>query len=156
MAGLYQTQGEYDKALSLFLFQKTLVILEKVSGTQHLEVAISLSNLAKAYQAQGDYEKALSLSQRASSIREKVLGTEHPDVAANLNHLAELYRIQGKYNKARPLYERALKIAREKLGKTHPETQIYMMNYLTLLEEIDKSQEKHGTIISKIKHFFTE
>jgi tetratricopeptide (TPR) repeat protein len=97
LAGLYQTQGDYAKAVPLF--KRSLAIREKALGPDHPDVAMSLNNLAGLYQTQGDYAKAVPLYRRALAITEKALGPDHLDVATNLNNLAGLYKTQGDYAK---------------------------------------------------------
>ena len=97
--------GRYDEARPLA--ERAPGIYENVLGSEHPDVAQSLTNLAELYRAQGDYTKAEPLHQRAWGY-EKVLSPEHPDVANSLNNLAVLYRVQGDYTKAEPLHQRAL------------------------------------------------
>lgn len=106
-------------------YEEMLQILETELGPEHLDIAITLDNLAGLYENLGDYEKALLLCQRAFEINEKVLGPEHPDVAITLNNLAGLYRQMGDYEKALPLYQRALEISEEEHGSEHPDDPFY-------------------------------
>ena len=118
LAALYESMGEYEKALPLY--KRALEISEKVLGPEHPSVATTLNNLAVLYKSMGEYEKALPLYKRALETREKVLGPEHPSVATTLNNLAGLYESMGEYEKALPLYKRALEIREKVLGPEHP------------------------------------
>ena len=69
LAWLYQQQGQYAKAESLY--QRTLIIREKALGQSHPFVARTLDNLAGIYRRQGEYARAEALYQRALNIREK-------------------------------------------------------------------------------------
>jgi tetratricopeptide (TPR) repeat protein len=100
--------GKYDQALPLA--ERSLAIREKVLGTNHVDVAESLNNLAAIYDDKGDYSKAEPLYKSALEIREKALGSEHADVALYLNNLGLLYLTKGDYAKAEPLLQRALGI----------------------------------------------
>lgn len=111
--------GQYEKAQSLA--KRALAIKEKVLGSEHLEVAKSLNNLAILYWFRGNYAEAEPLHKRALAIREKVLGPEHPEVAKSLNNLATLYSERGNYAEAEPLYRRALAIREKALGPEHPD-----------------------------------
>ena len=51
LAMLYDSQGKYEKAESLY--QNSLVILEKALGKNHPDVAVCLNNLAEIYRVQG-------------------------------------------------------------------------------------------------------
>ena len=101
---------------------------EKTSEPDHLETAVSLTNLALAYQGVGEYDKALPLYNRALKIREKALGPEHLDTIAGLNNLATLYLDMGAFGKSLPLYERILKIREKNPGPDHPDTAVSLNN----------------------------
>jgi CHAT domain-containing protein/Tfp pilus assembly protein PilF len=103
----------YDKAETLY--QRALVINEKVLGPEHPEFANSLYTLANLYTERGDYAKAEQFFQRALVIREKVLGPGHPDIAFTLKGLAVLRVRRGDYMNAEPLYQRALTIMEKTL-----------------------------------------
>ena len=120
LAALYDTLGQYDKALPLY--QRALAIREKALGPEHNDTASSLNNLAWLYDALGQYDKALPLYQRALAIKEKVLGPEHAETAVSLNNIAYLYDALGQYDKALPLYQRALVIREKVLGPEHTDT----------------------------------
>lgn len=76
LASLYQKQGKYAEALPLY--ERSLVINEKVLGVEHPVVASNLNDLARLYYVRGDYIQALSLFERAIRIAEKKLGRQHP------------------------------------------------------------------------------
>ncbi|RUP51353.1 Tetratricopeptide repeat-domain-containing protein [Jimgerdemannia flammicorona] len=90
LAALYNSQGKYDKAEPLY--ERALIIREKVLGSEHPDTAQYLNNLAIFYRGQGDYDKARLLCERALSIREKVLGSEHPHTAQSRRNLASCHR----------------------------------------------------------------
>jgi CHAT domain-containing protein/lipopolysaccharide biosynthesis regulator YciM len=133
---LYQ-QGKYDQAI--LLSQRSLSILEKVLGKEHLYVAASLNNLAQLYKAQGKYDQAEPIFQRSLAIRKKLLGENDPSVATSLNNLAGLYQAQGRYEQALPLYQRSLIIREKVLGKEH----LDVANSLNNLAELYKEQGKY-------------
>ena len=137
LAGLYESQGKYEKAEPLH--QRSLEIREKALGPDHPSVGTSLNNLAGLYESQGKYEKAEPLYQRSLEISEKALGPDHPDVGTSLNNLAGLYESQGKYEKAEPLYQRSLEIREKALGPDHPSVGTSLNN----LAYLYKSQGKY-------------
>ena len=55
LAGLYQVQGDYARALPLY--ERALAIDEKTLEPEHPDVATTLNNLAVLYLSQGDYPK---------------------------------------------------------------------------------------------------
>ncbi|HEX8682703.1 MAG TPA: tetratricopeptide repeat protein [Ardenticatenaceae bacterium] len=125
--------GDYRGAR--FYSKRALTILEKVLGSEHPNVALSLNNLAELLRQQGDYAGAKPLFERALAIREKVLGPEHRETATSLNNLAVLLHQQGDYARAKPLYERALAIREKVLGSEHPDTAVSFNNLAELLRQ---------------------
>ncbi len=142
LAGLYESMGEYDKALPLY--NKALDIYEMVLGSEHSNVATTLNDLALLCRQMGDYGKALLLYKRALDIYEKVLEPEYPFVATTLNNLAGLYKCMGDYEKALPLYKRALDIREKVLGPEHPFVAITLNN----LAELYRQMGDYGKALS--------
>jgi len=126
LAELYRSLGDYAKAEPLC--QRSLAIKEKTLGPEHLDVALTLNNLAGLYQTLGDYAKAEATYKRSLAIREKVLGPEHLYVAPTLNNLAGLYYDLGDYAKAEAMYKRSLDIYKKALGPDHPKVAIILNN----------------------------
>ncbi len=67
---LYQ-QGRYSEASNVA--EEALKVAEETFGPNHLNVALSLNNLAVLYQDQGKYAEAEPLFKRALEIEEKAL-----------------------------------------------------------------------------------
>ncbi len=67
MAQIYKNHGQYAEAEPLY--KRALAINEKALGSDHLDVATCLENLAALFRATNRYEEALELEQRASKIR---------------------------------------------------------------------------------------
>ena len=59
LAMLYEKQGKYNETEPLY--QRALVISERVLGPDHPNTASSLNNLAVLYDNQGKYDEAESL-----------------------------------------------------------------------------------------------
>ena len=110
-------------------------------GSDHPDVATSLSNLASLYASQGRYAEAEPLYMRSLAIKEMQLGSDHPDVATNLNNLARLYESQGRYGDAESLYLRALTLVTNVLGEEHPNTKIIWQNFLSLIDEVIQNKQ---------------
>ncbi len=113
---LYE-RGQFVEAEPLYL--RAVSIREQVLGSDHPDVARSLSDLALLYLGQGKYEQAEPLYRQALAIQEQTLGPGHPDVAIILNDLAMLYYFQGKYEQAEPFHQRARNLFESALGPTH-------------------------------------
>jgi serine/threonine protein kinase/Tfp pilus assembly protein PilF len=132
-ATLMKTMGTVYMGLGLYkdaepLLSAALATRERAFGPSHLDVAVSLNNLAGLYVTQGKYAEAEPLEKRALAIREAALGPDHPDVALILNDLAWLYLYQGKYPVAEPLFKRALAIEENALGPDHPDVSASLSN----------------------------
>lgn len=70
------SKREYKQAADLL--SKALSLREKALGPNHVDVAVTLHNLANVYEKAGKYEgEAFYL--RSISIMEKALGPSHPD-----------------------------------------------------------------------------
>ena len=123
------------------LLQQALAIREKVLGSEHPNVATSLSNLAVLYGSQEQYAQAEPLLQQALAIREKELGSEHPNVATSLSNLAVFYRRQGQYAQAEPLLQRALAILEKGVGLEHPNVATVLENDADLLRATNREAE---------------
>ncbi len=137
--GLYlQARANYVEAEPLC--RRSLKIREQQLGSEHLDVANSLNNLAELLRSQGKYAEAEPLFRRSLKIGEQQLGPEHPDVAAGLNNLAVSLKSQGKSAEAEPLYRRSLKIFEQQLGPEH----LDVANSLSNLAELLRSQGKYS------------
>ncbi|HVB24558.1 MAG TPA: FxSxx-COOH system tetratricopeptide repeat protein [Ktedonobacteraceae bacterium] len=130
-AGMYVLeQAHYTQAA--YLLRKALDIRIKIQGSEHVDVAESLTNLAGVYLYQGKYATAEPLLTRALEVREQAQGSEHSDVAICLNNLALCYNQQGKYTQAEPLFQHALAIWERTEGGEHPDV-ARTLNNLALL-----------------------
>ena len=120
MAGVYQEQGDYEKALEYY--GKALEIVERTLGNDHPYTATTYNNMAGVYKEQGDYEKALEYYEKDLEISERVLGSDHPSTATTYNNMAGVYKEQGDYEKALEYYDKALDVRERTLGNDHPYT----------------------------------
>jgi tetratricopeptide (TPR) repeat protein len=139
----YHARGPYGDAHSFYL--RAMAIQEKVLGTQHPEVAVTLNNLAVLYDTQGRYSQAETLYLRALAIDEAALGGEHAVVAIDLNNLGVMYVCQGRYEKAELLYKRAIAILEK--GHSHRLLAICLKNYAIL--HIRTGREKEARAIEE-------
>ncbi len=135
---LINNTGEYHYGRAAYadaepLFHRALEIRQNKLGSEHLDVAYSLNNLAIVLAVRGERLKAESLFRRALGIREKQLGSEHPDVATSLDNLAGLLQGNGKYAEAEPLIRRALGIREAQLGSQHLDVAVSLVNFALLL-----------------------
>jgi tetratricopeptide (TPR) repeat protein len=73
---LYYKTGHYTKA-ELF-YTQSLAIREQHPGTDRLQLATSLNNLALVYRSMKRYGEAEQLYTRSLAIRAQHLGADHP------------------------------------------------------------------------------
>ena len=105
LAQMYSEQKKYSEAEPLF--ERSLLVTEKVFGPNDAALIPSLNNLAKMYKAQGQYAKSETLYKRVLALRVKLLGANHPDVAASLNNYAILLDRTNRKAEAKKLRARA-------------------------------------------------
>jgi len=114
---LYKSSNDQQ---ALPLAKRALEIRERVLGSEHLDTAASMRNLAQLYRVTNDYSRAEELCKRVLEIRERLAGPQHLDTAESLQDLANIYYTTGAYASAEPLYQRALAIRATVLGPEHP------------------------------------
>ncbi len=139
LALLYKSRRNYSDAEPLY--QKALDIYERIMGTEHPNVAITLSNLAQLAKAKKNYKRSENLYLRALVIYKTAFGNEHLAVATTLTNLGILYGNQGYYAKAEPLFEQALAIREKNLGPNHPKVLKSLTNLAIIYENQDKFAE---------------
>jgi tetratricopeptide (TPR) repeat protein len=91
-------QSRYTDAKQLY--NRALVITNKWSGSDNIQIAPLLVDMALLYKDEDRYAAAEPLLQRALAIRQKFLEAGHPDVAAPLYYLALLYESEGQSDRA--------------------------------------------------------
>jgi tetratricopeptide (TPR) repeat protein len=136
---VYGDEGRIEDAAPQF--HRALEIYEKVYGTNHLQVAGVLSNLASVEVARRGYREAEDLYTRAISIEEKAVGPRHPEVAVMLNNLAQIYGIEGRFDDAEKSYLRAIDISEESLGPAHPAVADCLLGYAAVLRKAHRKKE---------------
>jgi tetratricopeptide (TPR) repeat protein len=116
------------------LYRRGLAVDEASKGSQHPDVARSLSNLAMLLQATNRLADAEPLFRRALAIDEASYGSEHANVAIRLNNLALLLRTTNRLTEAERLQRRALTIFETSYGPEHPLVARGLNNLAMLLQ----------------------
>ncbi|QFS49764.1 tetratricopeptide repeat protein [Nostoc sphaeroides] len=145
----YESQGFYNQAE--IWYEQCRIKAEERLGTEHPEIAISISNLARIYQFQGRYTEAESLYMNALEMRKHLLGSNHPDVADSLNSLAVLAFKQGRYIQAETLFTQGLEIWKQTYGNEHPEIADCLNNLAMLYNEQGRYQEAEPLFIQALE-----
>ena len=115
---------------------KALVIREKAFGSEHPDVAASLSNLGVFYRTLAQYDKAEPFFKKALSILVKAVGENHPDTAMVIANLAVLYIRQDRHVEAETLVNRALATCEKVYGTEAPNTSLVMSILAEVLEPL--------------------
>ena len=72
-------------------------------GEEHLDLLMSMANLAVTYKNQGQWKEAEELEALVMKTRKWVLDKEHPDLLTSMTNLAVMYRHQGWLKEAEEL-----------------------------------------------------
>ena len=149
LASLYESQGQYEKAESLYL--QVLELRQAQLGQDHPDIATDLDNLAGLYRSQGQYEKAKPLYLQALALRQEQLGEEHPNVATSLHNLAGLYWSQGRYEEAESLYLEDLGLSQKLLGEEHPDVATSLHNLAGLYWSQGRYEEAESLYLQDLE-----
>ncbi|MFC2172432.1 tetratricopeptide repeat protein [Acidobacteriota bacterium] len=127
VAALCQT-GKANEPESRSYGEKAIEIKGKLLGEDHIELALSHSNMATLYYQVGEYGNAKSAQERTLAIQQKSLGSRHSEVANSMSSLGEILRVQGDYSAALGYHQKALMIHRETLDPGNPQIAESLMN----------------------------
>jgi CHAT domain-containing protein/regulator of replication initiation timing len=119
--------GHNDKAIDML--QSTLRDTEKKYGSDHIQMATFLKNMAGSLMDAHRYHEADSFFQRAGAIILAKQGSEHPDYASFLNSRGVFYGQTDQFELEENSIIVAMQIAEKKLGKSHPNYLLYKGNY---------------------------
>jgi len=114
---IYYEQGEYKKALEYC--EKSLNLVKKMFGEDHVKTGECLNMIAAIYAGQGDYKRALEYNLRDLEILKKSYGYNHPNVSGCYSNLGLNYARMGELPKSCECYWKALEIAKSVHGETH-------------------------------------
>jgi len=118
------------------LLRRALNIVESQLGSDHIDVANCLNNLAALYWVQDRYSEAEPFYQRALNIWEHQLEAHDSEVLNCLHHLSQIYTLQERYSEAESIVRRALDIVKRQLGADH----LDVTDYLNRLAELLRMQ----------------
>jgi tetratricopeptide (TPR) repeat protein len=112
-----------------------------------------MNELGVLFATKARYREAEPLYRRALAIDEASRGPDHPNVATRLNNLALLLRDTNRLAEAEPLYQRALTILiafEHRTGHQHPNRDAGLLNYRSLLVDLDRSEAEISSAITAI------
>jgi len=128
------------------VLEEVRLVREKLLGSQHPDLAVTLKELAGIARQQGVEDEAERLYLAALAINEAMLGTEHPETANNLNSLAVFYRGQGNDEQALAYGQRALAGARAAYGPAHPTVGLMTINVGSMQRMLGQLDNARATI----------
>lgn len=147
----FENKGQFEQA-EPFL-REALAVAEGTFGSDHVEVAIQLNNLARLYYSSGRHVESEPLYRRALAIFEKAFGPKHPHVATGLNNLAACLHSTNRRSEAEALYRRALAIDEDFFGDGHPAVARDLNNLGLLLEAVEQLGEAEEVMRRSIRIF---
>lgn len=115
---------------------RAVAIKEKVLGTDHPEVAVSLRLLGNLLEAQGDYEGARKVYERAVAIHQKTAGQDPLQESQCLQGYAALLELSGDFAAARAAFEQAIAIHEKSLKRGTVNEAMLLSNYAVLLRDM--------------------
>jgi len=121
--------------------ERLLEIRKRLLGDEHVDVALSKSDLAYLLGVQGDLDRAEQLYGEATDVQRAVLGSEHPDIALSLNGLGALSYYRGDVDGAVGYMSEALAMRRKCLGEKHPKVAAGLHNLALVLTEAGRLDE---------------
>ena len=128
------------------VLQEVLAQQRKMVGSEHLDVATSLSSLSFLLREEGKLPESETTAREALAIRKKLLGNEHADVAQSLHLLAWNLHMQGKQNEAEALSREELAMWRKLLGNEHPNVAWALGDLTIFLRDQGKLAEAETSI----------
>jgi hypothetical protein len=105
-------------------------------GSDHLELATTMTQLAQLKVKQGKYEQGNLFYKHALVIHQNILGDNSSRVGKTLDKLAELEVLQHNVPTAKAYFQRALKVLESSLGPKHP-------YYLGIQKRYDEFIQQH-------------
>src|SRR6266581_1809756 len=117
----FEPQGNDEAAR---LFERALVIRERVFGKVHPQVASTLNEMGGVALARDRFAEAEVLARRVLAIYRTVYGGKHAFTGVGVSNLASVYVAQQQYARAEPLYREAIEIFTESQGAEHLNTGI--------------------------------
>jgi tetratricopeptide (TPR) repeat protein len=142
------------------LLRRALVIRERGAGSEPVELAGTLDNLALLLAVQSKYKESVPCFGRALEIQVKALGPDHPKVAKTITDMACVWHVlavrAGSYRKGDKakikslvqFIERALKIREKSLGPDHVSV-AESLNALAVVYVYQKRYEEAEPILGR-------
>jgi serine/threonine-protein kinase len=128
------TLGEHEQGLDLL--QRSLTIRWGLRGDQDVEVAESLTHLARALSAAGEYSYADLAYRRALAIERTRLESDDPRISLTISELGSLMPHLGRFEEGEALHRTALTLRRRTFPLDHPLVVASRMLLASSLEQL--------------------
>jgi tetratricopeptide (TPR) repeat protein len=145
----WNAQGRYRDAI--LKWENALEIRRMLLGSEHLDVATSINNLAYLYKNQGRYKEAETHYKEALLLFQKISDVEPIILTKSLQNLAILYDAQARYEEAEPLYKQSLEMFQNLLGTEHISVAKCMNSIGLLYIHQDRYEEAEPLLIQALK-----
>jgi tetratricopeptide (TPR) repeat protein len=129
-----------DFSGALAVYMDTLDLRCNILGPVHLDVAVTLFNIAEAYSHLGNKAESVKNYEKYLAIASCQLGEDHADVANVLMTIGEIYRDTGNVERASYFMNRAVESSISAFGRNH-ECQSYLYHELGNLALIADDKE---------------
>lgn len=124
--------GNYTDPRATASLQRALAIKESTLGSDHLETATTLYDLASTLGDLGNSEESIALLERCATIRKRLLGPDHVLVGDVEGSLGISLAQSGRLRESRQHFERSVQITEAAVGPDDPEVGVGYMNLATL------------------------
>jgi tetratricopeptide (TPR) repeat protein len=114
---LYRSEGRAADAEPVL--QQALDLQERILGTQHTKLSLTLQELAAVYEDEEKFEAAEPLYQRIIALKERAAGPDDPQLLGTLDHYSALLRMLNQPARAKEITARANAL-RQKLDQQSP------------------------------------
>ena len=104
------------------MLREVLAAQRQLFGEEHVEVAWTLTSLARLLMENQEFQTVDSLLEEALQIQRRHYLGEHPDISRTLQMVGRLHEIQGHLHKAEEAYRQVLAFRRRHLGDRHAAT----------------------------------
>jgi len=91
-------------------------IYKRISGPEHQDTLIAMTNLSAIYRDEGKFTEAAALGARSLEIFQRVSGPEHPYTLATMANLAAIYKFAGRLPEAEAVDRQVLALRQRVLG----------------------------------------
>jgi len=156
VVGQLQLQlGYHDQARRLF--EDALVIRRRVLGNEHVDVAASLSNLARAYHQGGQHAEAIRLYRSALAIQKPALGSAHVLTLESTFWLANSLHAAGDFPAASSLFDdwlRAVMAIPPKLRAARADQLVRLSQLLQLRGDLQGAERVANEAVSTYRAMY--